>query len=1309
MNFDLTKWLANIGLPEYAEAFLTQGVDEPSLQELSDAELRELGVDKMGHRKTILREAAKLASVTATGLSASKPTTESSQSSAADNLPLSPEPATFGSTDTPLKLFLSYGRDDHVLEVKALLQALRLRGHQVWFDEEQLATGLDWEQRIEKGLQWCDKVVLTMTPHSVRRPDGYCLNEIAKAMEQQKLIVPVLLVEIPNGAPTSICRIQYLDWRDAMPAAEKTDRFMQRLKRLCEAIELDKLDFEGGQQRLQRHLQPLNYDGDIRRHVARFEGRNALERRLREWLNEPNAAQVLWLTGSPGLGKSAIAAWLAHRWAEAGAMHFCQAGHMDKADPVRAVLSIAYQLSQHLDLYRARLSNLELEREAQKNDARTLFDTLLVGPLARQYPAPDKPCVVILDGLDEATRADGSNPLAELVAADWARLPRWLRLIVSSRPDAEVQQWLSGVQTMALSGQDPEQQADLLTYLERQLLDMGRPVGIQVLQRILQASEGAFHYTVLLLEEVRQGRCNPEDPVDLPAGMNQIYLQALRRRFADAAQYRAQCRPLLALMLASPEPLPLQVMAKAEGIDTFEVRERLLRLGSMVAIEQAEAGHGPEWDTARPAHASLRSWLTGLDERRMPLARDFAVQPSTNALAAQVLTLWDEAKQAEGAQAQPHGYLARALWPLLQTTDDREGMDRIAFDLSLYWEHRELQLAIAPGKHAAQASKRQADESLASEEQLERAANCAGHLGDLYADMGQSSQAMEAYWASSTIIEHLTTMAPFNARWQQYLSVIYHRIGGVLKSQGNLTGVLDMFHKSLNIAERLVTQDSLNAEWQKNLGSAHHNIGGVLESQGDLAGAMEMFQESLFIHQRLAAQDPLNAEWQSDLSVAKKCIGWLLESQGDLTGAMEMFQMALIIAERLAAQDSLNTEWQKNLGNLHSNIAGVLLSQGDLAGAMEMFQESLVIRQRLAAQDSLNAEWQKNLGSANHNIGGVLESQGDLAGALEMFQESLFIRQRLAAQDPLNAEWQQDLCRSYNRIGEVLESQGNLTGALEMFQKDLAIVERLAAQDPLNADWQLGLSFSYNRIGRVLESQGDLASALQVFQKDLAIAERLAAQDPLNARWRSDLAYSLHQTGECHEQLGLLFEAAYLWRRELEVRTAMASQTEDPAEAERELASCLNPIGGALEAIGDINGACDAYRDYLGRSQSILMRDPGNATKQRNVAVGQANLARSELAQGHLDKAQALHTQASQTFQALRDADDLGSQHDWAAALALGAEIARDAGDDANLVALQDKLATLELGSGEPEGRFRKRFMPLIERHLLARLARRQA
>ena len=61
MSFDLPEWLVDIGLPQYLELFLSQGFDGPGLASLTDADLRELGIAAMGHRKTILREAAKLA------------------------------------------------------------------------------------------------------------------------------------------------------------------------------------------------------------------------------------------------------------------------------------------------------------------------------------------------------------------------------------------------------------------------------------------------------------------------------------------------------------------------------------------------------------------------------------------------------------------------------------------------------------------------------------------------------------------------------------------------------------------------------------------------------------------------------------------------------------------------------------------------------------------------------------------------------------------------------------------------------------------------------------------------------------------------------------------------------------------------------------------------------------------------------------------------------------------------------------------------------------------------------------------------
>ena len=60
-------------------------------------------------------------------------------------------------------------------------------------------------------------------------------------------------------------------------------------------------------------------------------------------------------------------------------------------------------------------------------------------------------------------------------------------------------------------------------------------------------------------------------------------------------------------------------------------------------------------------------------------------------------------------------------------------------------------------------------------------------------------------------------------------------------------------------------------------------------------------------------------------------------------------------------------------------------------------------------------------------------------------------------------------------------------------------------------------------------------------------------------------------------------------------------------------------------------------------------------------------------------------------------------------ALALGAEIAAATGDVTNMALLQDELAALDLGSEEPIGRFRKRFMPLIRQHVEAGLGRSHA
>jgi class 3 adenylate cyclase/tetratricopeptide (TPR) repeat protein len=57
-NMDIEQWLQGLGLPQYAPAFAANDIDLSLLGQLSDADLKELGVQSLGHRKRILAAAA---------------------------------------------------------------------------------------------------------------------------------------------------------------------------------------------------------------------------------------------------------------------------------------------------------------------------------------------------------------------------------------------------------------------------------------------------------------------------------------------------------------------------------------------------------------------------------------------------------------------------------------------------------------------------------------------------------------------------------------------------------------------------------------------------------------------------------------------------------------------------------------------------------------------------------------------------------------------------------------------------------------------------------------------------------------------------------------------------------------------------------------------------------------------------------------------------------------------------------------------------------------------------------------------------
>ena len=61
----IADWLEKLGMPEYAERFVKSAIDTSVLRDLTDQDLKDLGVS-LGHRRKMLRAIAELASAAPT-------------------------------------------------------------------------------------------------------------------------------------------------------------------------------------------------------------------------------------------------------------------------------------------------------------------------------------------------------------------------------------------------------------------------------------------------------------------------------------------------------------------------------------------------------------------------------------------------------------------------------------------------------------------------------------------------------------------------------------------------------------------------------------------------------------------------------------------------------------------------------------------------------------------------------------------------------------------------------------------------------------------------------------------------------------------------------------------------------------------------------------------------------------------------------------------------------------------------------------------------------------------------------------------
>ncbi|MEZ2233408.1 TIR domain-containing protein [Microcoleus sp.] len=89
--------------------------------------------------------------------------------------------------------FISYGRADSLGFGRKLYEQLREQGLNIWFDQNDIPLGVDFQNQIDDGIEKSDNFLFIIAPHSINSP--YCGKEIELAIRRNKRIIPLLHVE----------------------------------------------------------------------------------------------------------------------------------------------------------------------------------------------------------------------------------------------------------------------------------------------------------------------------------------------------------------------------------------------------------------------------------------------------------------------------------------------------------------------------------------------------------------------------------------------------------------------------------------------------------------------------------------------------------------------------------------------------------------------------------------------------------------------------------------------------------------------------------------------------------------------------------------------------------------------------------------------------------------------------------------------------------------------------------------------------------------------------------------------------------
>jgi len=360
-----------------------------------------------------------------------------------------------------------------------------------------------------------------------------------------------------------------------------------------------------------------------------------------QWIQDVvESEDVLWLYGSAGAGKSAIAQTIAEMCAKLGllvASFFFSRLSQSRDNEKCLVASIAYQLSLSIPETRIYVeSAVQIDPSIFHKSLDTQIDTLIIRPLENAYAVVDPavakqwPRLVVIDGLDECHGPLIQCSIIRVLSAALLRVSVPLILLVASRPEPHIRNTFNILNKShafrhIVLDNSYKPDADIKEFLLSRFKEIreNHPLSsyiprswpsAQIIKRLVRKSSGQFVYASTVMKYLDSPNHRPMKRLDVIIGLISVdgdmpykELDALYSHIFSCVEDLATTLKILGFLFFRQgfEPVTPDFLAHLLGLDEEDVHLCLSELHSILFIPPPKTS-GLQ---IRMTHVSLQDFL----------------------------------------------------------------------------------------------------------------------------------------------------------------------------------------------------------------------------------------------------------------------------------------------------------------------------------------------------------------------------------------------------------------------------------------------------------------------------------------------------------------------------------------------------------------------------------------------------------------------------------------------------------------------------------------------------------------------------